>query len=231
PQQMLLDPGYLEDRMKDISLKAATPSQKIKEGKVDVIESVETTHFSIVDTEGNAVAITTTLNSYFGCKVMVKGAGFFLNNEMDDFSVKSGFPNQFGLVGSKANEITPEKRMVSSMTPTIVEKDGELFMVVGTPGGATIITSVFQAILNVVDHQMSMQEAVEAKRFHHQWLPDRIVLEEDGLSASVQKKLVKLGHDFESRGQIGRVDAILVLPDKRLEGGADIRGGDQAVGF
>ena len=195
---------------------------------LEVVESVETTHFSIVDPKGNAVAITTTLNSYFGCKVMVEGAGFFLNNEMDDFSVKSGVPNQFGLIGAKANEIAPEKRMLSSMTPTIVDDQDGLVMVVGTPGGSTIITSVFQAILNVIDHGMGMQEAVDAKRFHHQWLPDRILLEDDVLSEKVEKKLRRLGHDLESRGNIGRVDAILVLPNGHLEGGADKRGDDTA---
>lgn len=231
PQQMLLSSTYLEERMAGISKRKSTPSTLIKQGKVDVIESVETTHFSIVDADGNAVSVTTTLNSYFGCKVMVKGAGFFLNNEMDDFSVKAGVPNQFGLVGAKANEIAAEKRMLSSMTPTIVEKNNELLMVVGSPGGSTIITSVFQTILNVVDHQMGMQNAVEAKRLHHQWLPDRILKEPNAISPTIEKRLNALGHSFEQRSAIGRVDAILVLPDGRLEGGADHRGDDRAVGF
>jgi gamma-glutamyltranspeptidase/glutathione hydrolase len=231
PQSMLLDQAYLKKRMGTIRMHQSTPSLEIKEGKVEIVESVETTHFSIVDAEGNAVALTTTLNSYFGCKVMVKGAGFFLNNEMDDFSVKSGVPNQFGLVGAKANDIAPEKRMLSSMTPTIVEKGGNLLMVVGTPGGSTIITSVFQTILNVIDHDMQMQEAVDAKRLHHQWLPDRILTEADAVNASVQKKLNRLGHEFESRGNIGRVDAILVLSDGKLEGAADRRGDDSAAGY
>ncbi|MBK8502948.1 MAG: gamma-glutamyltransferase [Saprospiraceae bacterium] len=231
PVEMLLDTQYLKDRMSAINLRKSTPATAIKEGNVEVVESVETTHFSIVDPKGNAVAITTTLNSYFGCKVMIKGAGFLLNNEMDDFSVKSGVPNQFGLIGAKANEIAPEKRMLSSMTPTIVDDQDGLVIVVGTPGGSTIITSVFQAILNVIDHGMGMQEAVDAKRFHHQWLPDRILVEDDVLSEKVEKKLRRLGHDFESRGNIGRVDAILVLPNGHLEGGADKRGDDTAIGF
>lgn len=231
PVKMLLDDQYLTDRMSTIDFKYATPAKEIKEGKVDVIESVETTHFSIVDPQGNAVAITTTLNSYLGSKVMVDGAGFFLNNEMDDFSVKSGVPNQFGLVGAKANEIVPGKRMLSSMTPTIVDDVNGLLMVVGTPGGSTIITSVFQTILNVVDHGMNMQQAVNAKRLHHQWLPDRILTEDSTLSPKVKRKLIRLGHAFESRGSIGRVDAILVLPGGSLEGGADPRAQDAAVGF
>lgn len=181
PVSMLTSDRYIEERLATLNLKKPTPSQQIKEGEVDVIESVETTHYSIVDKQGNAVSITTTLNSYFGCKVLVKGAGFFLNNEMDDFSVKAGVPNQFGLVGSLANEIRPQKRMLSSMTPTIVEKDGELFMVVGSPGGSTIITSVFQTIMNVIDHGMSMQQAINAPRVHHQWLPDRLIIEKNAL--------------------------------------------------
>ncbi len=231
PQEMLLNDGYIRDRMAAIELDKVTPSQVIKEGKVDRVESVETTHFSIVDARGNAVSVTTTLNSYFGCKVMVKGAGFFLNNEMDDFSVKAGVPNQFGLVGAKANEIVAEKRMLSSMTPTLVEKDGQLRMVVGTPGGSTIITSVFQTILNVVDHGMGMQEAINAKRLHHQWLPDRILMEDNALSEKVHRKLIDMGYELTPRGPIGRVDAILVRPDGSLEGGADGRGDDTAAGY
>lgn len=231
PVPMLLDQQYLSRRMSDINFRKATPAESIKEGKVEVIESVETTHFSIVDAQGNAVAITTTLNSYLGCKVLVGGAGFFLNNEMDDFSVKAGVPNQFGLVGAKANEIAPHKRMLSSMTPTIVDDPQGLLMVVGTPGGSTIITSVFQTILNVIDHGMNMQQAVNAGRIHHQWLPDRILTEDHALSLKVQKKLVRMGHQFESRGSIGRVDAILVLPDDQLEGGADPRAEDKAAGY
>lgn len=231
PVAMLLDTQYLKERMAAINLKRSTPATAVKQGKVEIVESVETTHFSIVDVQGNAVAITTTLNSYFGCKVMVKGAGFLLNNEMDDFSVKSGVPNQFGLVGAKANEIAPEKRMLSSMTPTIVDDQDGLLMVVGSPGGSTIITSVFQTILNVIDHGMGMQEAVDAKRLHHQWLPDRILSEDHALTDKQRKKLDRLGHDFEARGNMGRVDAILVLPNGHLEGGADRRGDDTAIGF
>jgi len=232
PVEMLLDPEYNKKRFSTISLNKKTNSQEIKEGNVDIIESVETTHFSIVDPEGNAVAITTTLNSFFGCKVYVKGAGFFLNNEMDDFSAKPGVPNQFGLVGGEANAILPEKRMLSSMTPTIVEKDGKLKMVVGTPGGSTIITSNFQVIMNVIDHGMTMQDAVNATRTHSQWLPDRILIEERYIEPKVIRKLKKMGHVIERRPSMGRMDCILVRPDGTLEGGADhTRGDNYAEGF
>lgn len=232
PIKMLLDSNYLAQRNATISMKHKTPSEEIKEGKVEVIESIETTHFSILDKEGNAVAITTTLNGNYGSKVMVEGAGFFLNNEMDDFSIKPGHPNQFGLVGGEANAIQPEKRMLSSMTPTILEKNGKIFMILGTNGGATIITSIFQAILNVTDHDMTMQEAVNAKRLHHQWLPDKIVVENDALDEKTIEGLKALGHELEFRGTFGKVNAILVMPDGTIEGAADItRGDDIAVGY
>ncbi|MEM8939977.1 MAG: gamma-glutamyltransferase [Bacteroidota bacterium] len=232
PVDMLLDTLYNKERFSDIQQQRKTNSQQIKEGKVEVIESVETTHFSIVDPKGNAVSLTTTLNSFFGCKLYVKGAGFFLNNEMDDFSAKPGEPNQFGLVGGKANAIRPEKRMLSSMTPTIVEKAGNLKMVVGTPGGSTIITSVFQAIMNVIDHGMTMQDAVNATRIHSQWLPDLIIVEERWIPNGTIRKLEKLGHNIEYRKAMGRMDCILVREDGKLEGGADYtRGDNYAEGF
>lgn len=232
PLNMLLDPAYNTERFSTIQKNKKTDSQEIKEGNVEVIESVETTHFSIIDPEGNAVSITTTLNSFFGCKVYVRGAGFFLNNEMDDFSSKPGEPNQFGLVGGEANAIAPEKRMLSSMTPTIVEKDGKIKMVVGTPGGSTIITSVFQIVMNVIDHGMGMQDAVNATRTHSQWLPDRILVEERWISDDAIKKLEKIGHSIEYRTAMGRMDCILVRSDGKLEGGADYtRGDNYAEGF
>jgi gamma-glutamyltranspeptidase/glutathione hydrolase len=160
--------------MQNFNWSAATPSISIQPGAFVGYESDQTTHYSIVDKDGNAVSITTTLNDTFGSKIFVKGAGFLLNNEMDDFSSKPGTPNMYGMLGGKANSIQPGKRMLSSMTPTIVEKDGKLFMVVGTPGGATIITSVFQTVLNVIEFDKSMQGAVSAKRFHHQWMPDEV---------------------------------------------------------
>lgn len=232
PMEEMLSAAYLKKRFGDISMKEKTNSQEIKEGKVEVIESVETTHFSIVDKAGNAASITTTLNGNFGSKVMVKGGGFFLNNEMDDFSAKPGEPNMFGLVGAEANKIEPEKRMLSSMTPTIVEKNGNLFMVVGTPGGATIITCVYQTIMNVIAHGMSIQEAVNAKKTHSQWLPDIILLEENGMDESVVNGLKALGHEIKYRPALGRMEAVLVLPDGTLEGAADYtRGDDVAKGF
>ncbi len=221
PLDMLLSPEYNKKRFSDISMDKKTPSSEVKEGSVDVIESVETTHYSIVDKEGNAISVTTTINGLFGNKVFVDGAGFFLNNEMDDFSVKPGVPNQFGLVGGEANSIKPEKRMLSSMTPTIVEKDGGLFLVIGTPGGSTIITSVYQTILNVIDHGMTMQEAVDAKKIHSQWLPDAVIVEEGALDNKVTRQLEKLGHELRERGEIGRMECIMMLPDGRLEGAPD----------
>ncbi len=233
PLEMLLDSTYIDSRNASIKSDRATPSQEVKEGEVERIESFETTHFSIVDKEGNAVSITTTLNSYFGCKVYVSGAGFFLNNEMDDFSAKPGVPNQFGLVGSEANAIRPGKRMLSSMTPTLVEKNGKLFMVVGTPGGSTIITNVYQVVMNVLEHKLNMQEAVNAKKMHSQWLPDRVVLEKGLLDSLQMNRLREMGHDLYEIDQIGRIEAILVREDGSLEGAADnTRTGDAtALGY
>jgi gamma-glutamyltranspeptidase / glutathione hydrolase len=230
PKKDLLADAYLQNRMSDFSPAKATPSESVMAGEM-VPESEQTTHFSIVDKFGNAVSVTTTLNGGYGSRVVVGDAGFFLNNEMDDFSVKPGEPNMFGLLGGEANEIAPMKRMLSSMTPTIVDKDGRLFMVVGTPGGATIITSVFQVITNVIDFNMGMQTAVDYPRIHHQWQPDVIFPEENALSSDQMEALENLGHSLETRSSIGRVDAILVLPDGKLEGGADPRGDDAAAGY
>lgn len=231
PVEELLDSAYNMGRMSDFSPTAKTHSDSLAAGVFALAESEQTTHFSIVDPFGNAVSVTTTLNGGYGSKVVVAGAGFLMNNEMDDFSIKPGFPNYYGLVGGRANAIEPGKRMLSSMTPTILEKDNQLFMVVGTPGGSTIITSVFQTILNVLEHDMTMQQAVSAGRVHHQWKPDKIFYQEGAISKDDSLSLVKLGHELQQRGPYGKVDAILVLPDGKLEGGADPRGDDAAVGY
>lgn len=230
PVDELLDDSYLSQRFSNFDPQKATPSDLIREGKI-LSMSEETTHFSIVDNEGNAVSCTTTLNGGMGSKVMVDGAGFLLNNEMDDFSIKPGFPNMFGVLGGEANKIEPEKRMLSSMTPTIIEKNNELFMVVGTPGGSTIPTSVFQVVVNVIEFGMGMQEAINEKRFHSQWKPDQISFEKDFQRENILEILRKKGHELSERNGIGRVDAILVLEDGILEGGADPRGMDAASGY
>jgi gamma-glutamyltranspeptidase/glutathione hydrolase len=233
PMDTLISKGYTAKRMESFSFDQPTKSSDLKHGDIEIIESDQTTHYSIVDPYGNAVSVTTTLNGGYGSKLYSEELGFFFNNEMDDFSSKPGTPNMFGLIGAKANEIAPEKRMLSSMTPTIVEKDGKLWMVVGTPGGSTIITSVLQTILNVHEFDMGMQEAVNQSRFHHQWLPDVVMLEPNQFDSIVKKELIDLGYKLDERNSrvIGKVNAILVQKDGGYEGGADKRGDDTAVGF
>lgn len=231
PMLELIDSTYNAGRMQDIDFSTASLSSAIRAGMPVPAESEETTHFSIVDGAGNAVSITTTINGSYGSHVVVDGAGFLLNNEMDDFSVKPGAPNMYGLVGGEANAVAPGKRMLSSMTPTILEHDGRLAMVVGTPGGSTIMTSVFQTILNVVDFGMDMQQAVDAPRFHHQWLPDEIWAEGNAIDSLTRQALTASGYIIKPRNAIGRVDAILVSPSGGMTGGADTRGDDTIAGY
>lgn len=233
PQRELLDMDYLKSRMESFSFEKATPSTEVGHGAIKVMEHDQTTHFSIVDAMGNAIAVTTTINGAYGSKLYSEELGFFFNNEMDDFSAKPGTPNMFGLTGGQANSIVPQKRMLSSMTPTIVEKDGALSMTLGTPGGSTIITSVAQTLINVYDFGMGMQQAVNEPRFHHQWLPDEVLLEPQGFDTKTIESLKEKGYMIQQGNSriIGKVDGIYILPDGRLEGGADRRGDDTAVGF
>jgi gamma-glutamyltranspeptidase/glutathione hydrolase len=235
PVYEFMDKEYVENRMKNFSWDQATPSSEVKPGEIIFNESFETTHFSIIDKEGNAVSVTTTLNNSFGSKVYVENSGFFLNNEMDDFSSKPGYPNFFGVIGSEANSIQPKKRMLSAMTPTIVLKNNNPHLILGSPGGPSIITSVFQTILNVVEYNMDVNKAVSSPRFHHQWYPDLIVMENeaysDELNSILSKKnylIVKLPIEEETlgvykRSDIGAVDAILINENGEVFGGADLR--------
>jgi len=253
PVKALIKKDYMRSRMASFDPDRATASESVAFGSPVFYESSETTHYSVVDESGNAVSVTTTINGGFGSHVVVDGAGFFLNNEMDDFSAKPGTPNMYGLIGSQANAIEPGKRMLSSMTPTIIEDpEGRLFMVIGTPGGSTIITTVFQVILNVLDHGMDIQQAVAAPRIHHQWLPDSMKFEHGGLPRDVVVNLEKRGWTVvEREGTSGRADGIVVsygadtcdvdpsqmnqiqtgTGQRLFFGGADPRGEDAAAGY
>jgi len=232
PVESLLDSEYLKQRMISFDWSQATASSSVASGKLTLQESPETTHYSIIDSKGNAVAVTTTLNANYGSKLLVPSLGFFLNNEMDDFSSKPGVPNLYGVIGGEANAIVPEKRMLSSMTPTIVEQNGQLSMILGSPGGSTIITSVLQTILNVYDFKKNIQAAVEAPRFHHQWLPDSIKYEAATFDVKTKNNLENKGFYFHQNPTIiGRVDAIKIHKDGSFSGGADPRGDDSVSGF
>jgi len=234
PVKHLLKKLYADRRAEEIDRFHATPSRLVSHGEPDVIpfESEETTHYSVVDRSGIAVSVTTTLNGGYGSCVVAEGSGFLLNNEMDDFSVKPGHPNMYGLIGSEANSIQPNKRMLSSMTPTIVTKDGKTYMIIGTPGGSTIITTVFQVIMNVIDHGMNIQEAVSASRFHHQWFPDVIQYERFAFSKDTIDILEAMGHKLRIRRSIGDSHGILIDPKTGIYyGGADPRMEGVAIGY
>jgi gamma-glutamyltranspeptidase/glutathione hydrolase len=230
PVKMLTNEVYLQERMKNYDSSKATPSTVIKPGVLLKAESEETTHLSVIDKEGNAVAVTTTLNNSYGSRTVVGGAGFFLNDEMDDFSIKPGVPNMYGAIGGEANAIKPGKRMLSSMSPTIVLKDNQPFLVVGTPGGTTIPTSVFQTLVNIIEFGMSTEDAVNRPKFHHQWLPDLLEIEK-GFSQNVIEALQKMGYAIYERNGIGRTEVIKVLPDSKFEAVGDSRGDDDAEGW
>jgi gamma-glutamyltranspeptidase/glutathione hydrolase len=229
PQTKLTSDEYLKARMKDYQPNIAGSSEHIKPGVIPR-ESEETTHFSVIDAEGNAVAVTTTLNNSYGSKTVVGGAGFFLNDEMDDFSAKPGVPNIYGAVGGEANAIAPGKRMLSSMTPTLVLQNGKPFLVVGTPGGTTIPTSVFQTIVDIIDFKMSTEDAIYKPKFHHQWLPDQIDVEKS-FPEETKDALKKMGYKIVERGNIGRTEVIKIMSNGSFEAVADIRGDDAAEGY
>tara|TARA_B100001094_G_scaffold136809_1_gene132486 strand:- start:8922 stop:10280 length:1359 start_codon:yes stop_codon:yes gene_type:complete len=231
PVKELLNKEYLLNRMNDFSFEKSTPSNFISFGQIQMNESKETTHYSIVDKFGNAVSVTTTLNGSYGSKLFPPDLGFFLNNEMDDFSIKPGIPNMYGLIGGEINAIEPNKRMLSSMTPTIIEKDNNLYLVLGSPGGPTIITSVLQTILNLEDFNFNIDKAVNSPRFHHLFLPDLIFHEKSSIKNSDMELLKSKGYILNKKNSvIGRVDAIHV-ENGLLFGGADKRGDDKSVGY
>jgi gamma-glutamyltranspeptidase/glutathione hydrolase len=224
----LISDEYLRNRWKNFSFSKATPSAEVGKIIKQPKESTETTHISVIDKDGNAAAVTTTLNGLYGSKVVVSGAGFFLNNEMDDFSIKPGVPNMFGAVGGEANSIQPNKRMLSSMTPTIVLKNGKPYMVVGTPGGTTIPTSVYQSIVNIIDFKLNANLSVNAPKFHHQWLPETVAFEKNFPETTI-KDLEKLGYTAEKWGQIGRTEMILIDDEGNIHAVADGRGDDSVA--
>ena len=230
PVNELTGEAYLVQRMKDYDPARAGKSILVQPGTVAGYESEETTHLSVIDKDGNAVSVTTTLNNSFGSRTVIGGAGFFLNDEMDDFSIKPGVPNLYGAIGGEANAILPGKRMLSSMTPTIVLKDNRPFLVAGTPGGTTIPTSVFQTLVNIIDFNLGTEEAVYSPKFHHQWLPDSVYIEVN-FPVTAAKALRQMGYGLVERTGIGRTEVIKVLPDGRFEAVADKRGEDAAEGW
>ncbi len=228
PVKTMISDTYLAQRMADYQPDKAGNSKDIGAGQIK--ESEETTHLSVVDAAGNIVSVTTTLNGSYGSKVVVGGAGFLLNNEMDDFSIKPGVPNMFGAVGGEANAIVPGKRMLSSMTPTLVLKNKKPYIVIGTPGGTTIPTSVYQALVNMIDFNMSIGDAIDLPKFHHQWLPDEVLIETN-FNAKTKEQLLKMGYTLKDRSSIGRTDGVRILPNKVREAAADRRGDDSVAGY
>lgn len=228
PVQKLLSPEYAKERMKDYVADKAGSSKDVQAGVIQ--ESEETTHLSVYDKSGNAVAVTTTLNGGYGSRTVVGGAGFFLNNEMDDFSIKPGVPNMYGAVGAEANAISPGKRMLSSMAPVVVLKNNKPYFIAGTPGGTTIPTSVFQTIVNIIEFGLTPEEAVYKPKFHHQWLPDEVYVEKD-FPENIVERMKQIGYTMKIRGQIGRTEVIMIHPDGKIEAVADKRGDDDARGW
>ena len=231
PYNKITDYNYLKKKMELFSFEKPTPVNEIYSINLDLNESMETTHYSIIDPLGNSVSATTTLNSSFGSKLFCDELGIFLNNQMDDFAIKPGYPNIYGLIGGKINKIKAEKRMLSSMSPTIIEKNNNFYMALGTPGGSTIITSVIQTILNVHEFNMNMEESVNSPRFHHQLFPDLIKIEKEKFNDTVLVELENDGYNLEFVNPYGRVDGILALDCGCLDGGSDNRGNDYAIGF
>lgn len=231
PVDILTSKVYAKRRMEGFNENKASTSVEITPGDAYYKESINTTHYSVADKYGNVVATTTTLNDNFGCKVVVDGAGFLLNNEMDDFAIKPNYPNIYGLVGSEANAIAPGKRMLSSMTPTIVLKDNKPFLVLGSPGGGKIITSVLQTIIHIIDFNRTLSDAIEIRRFHHQWLPDYIQYEQGCFPQTVVKQLMSMGHNLKEVSNFGRIDAIMIFPDGKMSGHSDSRGYGKALGY
>ncbi len=228
PVKTLLDNTYLAQRMSDYDPDKAGSSAVTRAGTIK--ESEETTHLSVVDAAGNMVSVTTTLNGGYGSRTVAGGAGFLMNNEMDDFSVKPGVPNMYGAIGGEANAVQAGKRMLSSMCPTLVLKNNKPYVVIGTPGGTTIPTSVFQGIVNIIDFSMSAEDAINKPKFHHQWLPDEVAIEKD-FDAETKKHLQAMGYKITERGAIGRTEAIRILPSGKRETAADKRGDDSVAGF
>ncbi|MEP6646170.1 MAG: gamma-glutamyltransferase [Saprospiraceae bacterium] len=232
PVDSILSQAYLDQRFSDFNLTKASSSGTLEAAKYKFTQDhFETTHLSIIDAEGNTASVTTTLNDNYGCKVWVPGGGYFLNSEMDDFSSKPGVPNMFGLIGAQANAIAPGKRMLSSMTPTIIMKDGNPWMILGSPGGSTIITTVLQVFLNTAVFGMNIDEAVQAARYHHQWLPDDVLYEKDGFSPEVIQSLTAMGYKVKSIEALGMVEAILIDAFGTIHGSADHRGDAHAAGY